>query len=305
MVFVAQMRSEAKHDFAQTPFFDMAVRVSMEQTPSWTQTGALDLQLPPADIVRGVQTVLVQPFPQHGLEWLYRGGLFAHWLPEVHALAGLSDEVGQAHKDVWEHTKTVVFQACNRPIVRWAALLHDIGKVPTRTIDEKGHAHFYGHAEVGARMFDAVQQRLRFPAEDAAAIRFLIEAHLRANQYQSHWTDAAVRRFAKDAGPWCGDLLDLSRADITSAMPGKKEAAQRRVDELAARIAALHEQDTRPPLLPKGLGEALIRDLGLPPSPQLGQIKAQLEAAVQAGTLEPGQPLAYYVAAARSWLQEV
>ena len=86
------------------------------------------------------------------------------------------------HKDVWAHTKQVVRQTVGRPLVRWAALLHDIGKVPTRTYTGDG-VHFHGHAEVGARMFDKVCQRFAFARDERQTIRFLVKHHLRTNQY--------------------------------------------------------------------------------------------------------------------------
>ena len=132
------------------------------------------------------------------------------------------------HKDVWKHTKQVVRQAEPRLEVRWAALLHDIGKIRTRSISPAGEVHFFGHAEVGARMFDRIDRRIPLFAADAAlkkSVRFLILHHLRASQYDASWTDSAVRRFAKDVGPALDDLLCLSRADITTKRPEKERRA--------------------------------------------------------------------------------
>src|SRR5256885_6876684 len=92
------------------------------------------------------------------LEWLHATRILSVLFPELEATVDLVQETGRQHKDVWAHTKQVVRQTVRRPLVRWAALLHDIGKVPTRTFTEDG-VHFHGHAEVGARMFDKVSQR--------------------------------------------------------------------------------------------------------------------------------------------------
>lgn len=308
MVFVAQMVGEEKKHFESGWFFEVGAMLS--QVPERMAYDAADGRraqsekrqwsvFSPDQVRAGIEGIFVQSFPQHGLQWLLEIGFFSVWLPEVAALVHLSEETGMNHKDVWEHTKQVVFQAAARPLVRWAALLHDIGKVPTRTLDEKGAVHFYGHAEVGAQMFDVVQARLGFDAAQAPALRFLIEAHLRANQYQSTWTDAAVRRFARDAGVWCADLLDLSRADVTSAIPGKKERARLRVDELETRIQTLRDQDARRPPLPSGLGKALMEQLGLPASPLIGQIKQKLEHAIEHGQIESHRDLEYYIALAK------
>src|SRR5205823_8601542 len=95
------------------------------------------------------------------LEWLHETGVLGVLFPELEATVDLVQEAGRQHKDVWAHTKQVVKQTVSRPLVRWAALLHDIGKVPTRTFTPDG-VHFHGHAEVGARMFDKVSQRFAF-----------------------------------------------------------------------------------------------------------------------------------------------
>ena len=167
------------------------------------------------------------------------------WLPELEATVDFSQEAGRRHKDVWEHTKQVVRQSVPRPVVRWAALLHDIGKVPTRTFTPDGGVHFHRHAEVGARMFEDVARRFGFDKPMKQKLRFLILHHLRPNQYEAAWTDSAVRRFDREMQEHLTDLLDLSRADITSARPGKRQDALRNITELAARIQTLREEDAK------------------------------------------------------------
>src|SRR5262245_55019268 len=134
------------------------------------------------------------------LEWLHETRILALLFPELEATVDLVQETGRQHKDVWAHTKQVVRQAARRPLVRWAALLHDIGKVPTRTFTAEG-VHFHGHAEVGARMFDKVHSRFAFARDERHTIRFLVKHHLRTNQYGDQWTDSAVRRFHREMGP--------------------------------------------------------------------------------------------------------
>ncbi|HEY3593971.1 MAG TPA: HD domain-containing protein, partial [Polyangiaceae bacterium] len=153
--------------------------------------------------------------PEQGLEALLACGALDVLLPEVRKLVGFGDGEWR-HKDVWKHTKLVVRQAVPRLEVRWAALLHDVGKVKTRSISPTGEVHFFGHAEVGARMFDRLNRRLPLFSGDMPlleTVRFLILHHLRANQYEEDWTDSAVRRFAREMGGHLGDLLCLSRAD--------------------------------------------------------------------------------------------
>ena len=128
---------------------------------------------------------------------------------ELAATVDFSQESGRRHKDVWEHTKQVVWQAERRPAVRWAALLHDIGKVKTRSITPDGKVCFHRHSEVGARLFEDVSRRLGFDGPTRRTLRFLILHHLRPNQYVESWTDSAVRRFAHEMGPVLTDLLGV------------------------------------------------------------------------------------------------
>jgi poly(A) polymerase len=229
------------------------------------------------------------------LEWLHQAGILRVLVPELEATVDLVQETGRQHKDVWDHTKQVVRQTVRKPLVRWAALLHDIGKVPTRTYTDAG-VHFHGHAEVGARMFDKVSQRFAFARDERQEIRFLVKHHLRTNQYSEKWTDSAVRRFHREMGPFMTDLLDLSRADITSKRPGRRKALLEQIAALAERVHVLVEHDAKQPPLPGGVGNAIMAAFEVPPSRLIGDLKRALEAAIEAGTLEPRREDAYYVA---------
>jgi poly(A) polymerase len=233
------------------------------------------------------------------LQWLYDAGVMQVILPELAATVNFSQEAGRKHKDVWEHTKQVVRQSVPRPAVRWAALLHDIGKVPTRTFTPDGKVHFHGHSEVGARMFDDVARRFGFAGAEKQKLKFLILHHLRANQYDPSWTDSAVRRFDREMTEHLTDLLDLSRADITSKRPGRRQEALRSISELASRIEKLREEDAKQPTLPTGLGNAIMEQLGIPPSKKIGDLKKLCEAAVERGEIEARQPSEYYI----EWLR--
>lgn len=229
------------------------------------------------------------------LQWLHDAGLLAWLLPELEATVDFTQEMGRRHKDVWKHTKQVVAQSTPEPAIRWAALLHDVGKVPTRAFAPGGKVTFYGHAELGARMFDGVARRLAFPRPLRKHVRFLILHHLRANQYDGTWTDSAVRRFDREMGEYFEDLLLLSRADITSARPHKREAAVRQIDELRARVVALREIDSRLPALPSGLGNAIMERFDLAPGRIIGELRRELEQAVESGALEARQPAEHYL----------
>ncbi len=249
------------------------------------------------DLRARLDEVLMAVDPETGLDALLTCGALDALLPEVHSLVGFGDGEWR-HKDVWRHTKQVVRQAVPRLEVRWGALLHDIGKVKTRSISPDGEVHFFGHAEVGARMFDKMERRLRlFGNEDklGGAVRFLILFHLRPAGYDNSWTDSAVRRFGRELGANLDDLLCLARADITTKRPEKKRKGLRQIDELADRISKIQEQDSVVPVLPKGIGDALMAHFKLPPSRLVGEVKRALEGEVEAGELPGYQPPEFYV----------
>lgn len=244
--------------------------------------------LGPRDIRPLLDRVMMGDHADAGLDSLLVTGALDALLPEIKALVGFGDGEWR-HKDVWKHTKQVVTQSVARIEVRYSALFHDIGKVRTRSISPEGEVHFFGHAEVGARMFDKLERRERLFASDEALrseVRFLVLHHLRASQYDGKWTDSAVRRFAKEIGPYLEDLLCLSRADITTKRPEKKRRGISQINELGERISKLAEEDAVQPLLPTGVGNEIMAHFKLPPSRLIGEIKRALEAAVDAGEIE-------------------
>jgi poly(A) polymerase len=282
---------------------EFAAKVA-EQGRLWTPPAALTgedfakaAELDPKRMRDRLDRVMMGSDPDAGLDALLEVGALGAIFPEVHALVGFGDGEWR-HKDVWKHTKQVVLQAVPRIEVRWAALFHDVGKVKTRTFTPDGKVQFLGHAEVGARMFDKLNKRVSlFTREESLreAVRFLVLHHLRANQYDPNWTDSAVRRFARELGAHLEDLMCLARADITTKRPEKKRKGLGQIDELAARITQLAAEDAVVPPLPKGVGDEIMKKLGLPPSRVIGDIKRSLEACVEAGEIEGHKESAYYV----------
>ena len=282
--------------------FEVARRCALEERlPAGEVTAAARAQAEASralgpDVVRGeLEAMLLGRGVHVALQWLHDSGLLAVWLPELEATVDFSQEAGRRHKDVWEHTKLVVRQSVPKPAVRWAALLHDIGKVPTRVLLPDGRVTFHRHAEVGARMFDPIGRRMGFEKPDRQRIRFLILHHLRANAYESGWTDAAVRRFDHEMGDGLDELLDLSRADVTSRRPGRRQEAVSNIHALKERILVIRELDARVPPLPPGLGNAIMEAFGLPPSKRIGDLRKLCEDAVERGELVERQDAAYYV----------
>src|SRR5215831_20064116 len=253
------------------------------------------VELPAAQLRHTIEKVILGKALGTGLQWMHDAGVLAAVLPELDATVDFSQEGGRRHKDVWEHTKQVVLQSVPSPIVRWSALLHDIGKVRTRVMLPDGKVTFHRHAEVGARMFEPIAKRLGFDKPERNEIRFLILHHLRANAYEPGWTDAAVRRFDHEMGEHLEDLLDLSRADVTSRRPGRRQEADENIDALRQRILAIRALDARIPPLPPGLGNAIMEAFGLPPSKRIGELRQLCEDAIERGDLQERQEAAYYV----------
>jgi poly(A) polymerase len=250
-----------------------------------------------AELRELVDQVVMTEDADRGLSALLECGALEALLPAVVRMVGFSDSEWR-HKDVWKHTKQVVRQAVPRLAVRWAAVLHDIGKVKTRSIGGGGQVHFFGHAEVGARMFDKMERRTALFADDPelkASVRFLVLHHLRASQYRTSWTDSAVRRFAREMGCHMDDLLCLSRADITTKRPERKRRGLRQINELQSRVSELAALDAHKPPLPKGVGGSIMEAFGLPPSKRIGDIKRNLEQAVAAGQIDAHQEAEIYV----------
>ncbi len=256
------------------------------------------VKLDPRAVRSRLDRVMMGFDPELGLDYLHHTGCLNAIFPEIEAMVGFGDGEWR-HKDVWKHTKQVVLQAEPRLELRWGALMHDVGKIKTRTITPEGKVQFLGHAEVGARMFDKIERRLHLFGNEPSlqsTIRFLVLHHLRANQYEKTWTDSAVRRFARELGEHLDDLLCLARADITTKRPEKKRRGLSQIDELQLRITELALEDAKLPPLPTGVGDEIMRTFGLRPSRQIGDIKRALEDAIARGELEARQPNEVYVA---------
>ena len=224
-----------------------------------------------------LRKILLSPRPRQAFEQLEEAGLLAEFLPEVTATRGVVQ--GGFHLyDVFGHTGRVVENAPADLVTRLAALLHDIGKPATAAAD----GSFTGHDKVGAEMAASALARLRFSNLVSERVARLVRMHLRPVFYDSSWTDGAIRRLARDAGPDLWRLVDLGRADIAASAYDKPE----KLDELAERLrsVAVEHPDRTAPAIDGG---DVMEILGLPPGPGVGRIKLLLEELVMDGTLEP------------------
>ncbi len=220
--------------------------------------------------------------PRLGLEALVESGLAERVLPELPALKLEVDE-HHHHKDVYEHTLRVVDQAITYEadyglegdfVLRFAALLHDIGKPNTRRLEPGGGVTFHQHDLVGARLAKKRLQALRFDNDTIRDVSRLIELHLRFFGYGDQaWSDSAVRRYVRDAGDQLNRLHVLTRSDVTTRNQRKAERLSHAYDDLEQRIAALQEQEELDSIRPDLSGEDIMRILDLKPGREVGEAR--------------------------------
>ena len=226
--------------------------------------------------------ILMSDDPRTGLELLVGTGLTEYVVPELPLLQLELDE-HHHHKDVYEHTLTVLEQAMDLEtihepatgpdsVLRLAALLHDIGKPRTRKFEDDGRVSFHHHEVVGARMTRKRMQALKFSREMIDDVSTLVELHLRFHGYGTgEWSDSAVRRYVRDAGDQLTRLHKLTRADSTTRNKRRAAALQHAYDSLEARIAVLAEQEELNSLRPDLDGAQIMSILGIAPGPVVGE----------------------------------
>ncbi len=256
------------------------------------------LEIVSAERITGELTkLMLAADPVRGIELLVDTGVADEVLPEVPKLRLEVDE-HYRHKDVYQHSLTVLHQAITLEerygltgdlVVRLAALLHDIGKPRTRTRLPGKRVAFHHHEVVGAKMTRARLAALRFPKDVTADVSQLVELHLRFHGYGTgEWTDSAVRRYVRDAGPLLTRLHVLTRADCTTRNKEKAERLARSYDGLEKRIAQLARAEELGKIRPDLDGNEIMRILGVPPGPVVGKAYRFLyELRIENGPLGP------------------
>jgi poly(A) polymerase len=223
--------------------------------------------------------IMMSQSPRLGITLLVETGLADHFLPEVPKLKLEIDE-HHHHKDVYEHSLTVLEQAIALEdrlagpnlTLRLAALLHDIGKPKTKQLIAGGGVSFHHHEVVGARMCKERMKKLRFDNHIINDVSQLVFLHLRFHGYGSgEWTDSAVRRYVRDAGELLTHLHLLTRADCTTRNKKKAEGLARTYDQLEERIELLMQQEELNKIRPDLSGEQIMEILKIKPSPTVGK----------------------------------
>lgn len=238
--------------------------------------------------------------PRTGVDLLVDTGLAEYVLPEVSALRLESDE-HHRHKDVYQHSLQVLEQAAALEtdaagdvpapdfVLRFAALMHDVGKPATRRFEPGGAVSFRHHDMVGSKLTAKRMKTLRFDNDTIKAVARLVELHMRFYGYgDAGWSDSAVRRYVTDAGPLLERLHRLTRSDVTTRNQRKAERLAFAYDDLEARIAALREQESLDAVRPDLDGARIMDILGLKPGPVVGRAyKFLLEERMEHGPLPP------------------
>jgi poly(A) polymerase len=263
------------------------------------------LEIVSAERIRDeLSKLMLSTYPRRGLELLVDTGLAQYFLPELSRLKETVDEHGR-HKDVYAHTLIVLEQAMalesDGPdlVLRLAALLHDIGKPKTKSVEPDGKVSFHYHDVVGAAMARQRLAALRYPRDVVEDVSRLVELHLRFHGYSGGtWTDAAVRRYVRDAGPLLERLHRLTRSDCTTRNARKARALASAYDSLEGRISELSAQEDLEKIRPDLDGNQIMSLLDIPPGPMVGKAYQHLLSL----RMENG-PMAYEdaVAALREW----
>ena len=221
-------------------------------------------------------------------EGLVESRLADQFLPEITALAEAHDP-HQRHKDVLAHTIAVVAKTSPRLELRLAALLHDVGKPATLSMDS-GKVSFHHHEVVGSRMAKARMKELRYPKQVVTDVARLVYLHMRPHTYALGWTDRAVRRYVRDAGHLLEDLNELVRCDVTTRDPKRAKRIERRIAELEVRIGELRQQEQLDKIRPPIDGNDVMAYLSIEPGPLVGEaLQMLMEHRLDHGPFEPEQ----------------